>query len=456
MKEWMKARQTKYTAYVTAYIIVVLAVLSVVNFLANRHNKSYDSTSNKRYSLADQTTKVVKNLKQDVKITYYDATSRFQQAKDLLDRYDTLSPRLKVEYIDPYKKPQVARAAGVRTEGTIHVESGAKREEARSLTEEEVTGAIIRAIKTGERKVCFIKGSGEHSIDETGRDGYSQFKDSLEKSNYKTQSISLLEKPEIPSDCTVVVIGGPRRDYLAPAVEAIRKYVEEGGRLAVFLDPPLKMGREEIDENAALVQMLEKWGVTLNKNLVLDTSGIGQLFGLSAAAPLVASYEYHPIVREMRDIATAFPLARSLETKSADKTTVDKLFSTTENSFATENLSSPEVKQSPKDKKGPLTLGAAITYRTGKENNDGRVVVVGSSSWVANGFFRFNGNRDLALNMANWLSSDEDLISIRPKEQQDRRLNMTRRQMSTVFYLSVVLLPLIAVVSGITVWWRRR
>jgi len=456
MKDWLKARQTKYTAYVTTYILVVLTALSIINFLANRHNKSYDATSNKRFSLSDQTTKVVKNLKQDVKITYYDLSNRFQQAKDLLDRYSNLSPKLKVEYVDILKKPQLARAAGVRSEGTVFVESGVKKEEARSLTEEEVTGAIIRAIKSGERKVCFVKGSGERSIDEYGRDGYSQFKESLEKSNYKTQTISLLEKPEVPADCTILVIGGPRHDYLAPAVEAIKKYVENGGRLAAFLDPPLKMGRDEIDENAALVQLLEKWGIALQKNLVLDTSGIGQLFGLSAAVPLVASYESHPIVRDMKEIATAFPLARSLETKSADKATAEKLFSTTENSFATTNLSSPEVRQSANDKKGPFALGAAATYNTGKENQNGRIVVVGSSGWVANGFFRFNGNRDLALNMMNWLSSDEDLISIRPKEDVDRRLTMTRRQMSSLFYISVILMPLLAVGSGIAVWWRRR
>jgi ABC-type uncharacterized transport system involved in gliding motility auxiliary subunit len=83
-------------------------------------------------------------------------------------------------------------------------------------------------------------------------------------------------------------------------------------------------------------------------------------------------------------------------------------------------------------------------------------VVVGNSGWVANGFLRFNGNRDLFLNMMNWLSSDEDLISIRPKEPEDRRLNMTARQMSMVFYESVVFIPLLIVLAGVGVWWRRR
>jgi len=109
-----------------------------------------------------------------------------------------------------------------------------------------------------------------------------------------------------------------------------------------------------------------------------------------------------------------------------------------------------------KDKKGPLAIGAAGTYSTGKDNEKGRFVVVGSSGWVANNIFRFNGNRDLFLNMMNWLSSDEDLISIRPKEPEDRRITLNQRQMRIVFYSSVIFLPLMVVAGGLWVWWRRR
>ncbi len=462
---WLKARQTKYTAYVTAYIVITIAVLALANFLANRHNKSIDTTTNKRFSLSDQTEKVVKNLKQDVKLRYFDLGSKFAQARDLLDRYDNLSPKLSVEYIDLLKKPQIARQAGVKTEGSLFVETGAKKEEARSITEEEVTGALIRALKGGARTVCVVSGSGEHPLEGEGREAYSQAKELLEKNNYRTRQISLLERQAgakpgegiaIPKDCTVLIIGGPRFDYLDPAVHAIKSYVESGGRALIMVDPPLKIGNENIGENPALLKMLEGWGVTLNKDLVLDTSGIGQLFGLSAVVPLVTSYESHAIVNQNKDVATAFPLARSLEVKNAEKTTVEKLFSTSANSFSTTNLSSAEITPSANDKKGPLAIGAAGTYNTGQPAGQGRFVVVGSSGWITNSILRFNGNRDLFLNMMNWLSSDEDLISIRPKDPEDRRLSLNRRQMNFIFYLSVIGLPLMVVVAGLGVWWRRR
>jgi ABC-type uncharacterized transport system involved in gliding motility auxiliary subunit len=383
--DWIKARQTKYTAYVTGYIIIIIAVLAVANFLARRHNKSYDSTSNKRYSLSDQTNKIVGNLKQDVKITYFDRTSEFTRAKDLLDRYDNLSTKLNIDYVDPDKKPQVAKAAGIRNYGTIFVQVGVKKEEAKSLTEEELTGALVRAMKGGERNVCVVSGSGEHGLDDSNRSGYSAMKEALERNNYKPRAISLLEKAEVPKDCTVLVVGGPRYEYMDPAINAIKSYVEGGGSALIMLDPPVKLGNEEVSENPKLTQLLANWGVTLNKDLVLDMSGIGQIFGLSALFPLVTSYESHAIVREMRDVATAFPLARSLEVKSGDKTSVEKLFSTSGNSAATTNMSpGGEIGISDRDKRGPFALGAAGTYTTGKENNQGRFVVVGSSGFVAN------------------------------------------------------------------------
>ncbi|MCX6638285.1 MAG: Gldg family protein [Acidobacteria bacterium] len=510
--DWLKTRQTRYTAYATVYIAIILAVLGVVNFLANRHTKSWDSTANKRFSLSDQTGKVVRNLKQDVKIRYFDRTSEFQRAKDLLDRYDNLSTRLSVEYIDPDKKPQVAKAESVRTYGTIFIQAGAKKEEAKSLTEEELTGALVRALKSGERTVCVVSGSGEHSLDDTQRTGYSSVKEALEKNNYKTRTVSLLGKPDepakpgivklgeapgaaaqpgivklgeaptpgaaaqpgivklgeapapgaaagiaVPKDCTILLVGGPRYDYVEPAVNAIKAFVEGGGRALLLLDPPLKLGREETGDNAALVKVLESWGVTLNKDLVVDTSGVGQLFGLSEVVPLVTTYESHAIVREMKEVATAFPIVRSLDTKSTDKASAEKLFSTSGNSFATTNLSSQELRINPaKDKKGPLALAAAGSYNSGKEGEKGRFVVAGSSGWVSNNIIRFNGNRDLFLNMMNWLSSDEDLISIRPKEPEDRRISLNQRQMKIIFYSSVLVIPLLVVAGGLWVWWRRR
>jgi ABC-type uncharacterized transport system involved in gliding motility auxiliary subunit len=453
----LKARQTKYAAYASVYIVVVLAIVTIANVLANRYVKTYDATSNKRFSLSDQTVKIVKGLKQDAKLTYFDQSTRFQQAKDQLDLYANLSPKVHVEFVDPDKSPQVAREAGIKNYGTTIVQIGAKKEQAKSTTEEDITGAIIRDLKNNTRTVCFVTGSGEHQIDDSDRNGYSRLKDLLGKDEYISKSISLLQKAEVPGDCTVLVVAGPSSDYQQPEVDAIKKFVEEGGRALFLLDPPLRFGRSEIADNDALTGLLQSWGVTLEKNLILDLNPIGQIVGVGPEVALVSHYESHAIVNEMKGSATGFPLARSMDVKNTDKTTVDKLFSSSENSLATIKLNSSKVDPNdPKNKKGPMTIAAAGSYKTGKENAQGRFVVIGSSAWMANSFINFNGNRDLALNTMNWLSSDEDLISIRPKEREDRRITMTRAQMNWVRITSQFLFPLAVVIAGVTVWWRRR
>jgi len=453
----LKARQTKYAAYAIVYILVVVAIVVVANVLADRYNKTYDGTANKRYSLSDQTAKIAKGLKQDATITYFNQSTRFQQGKDLLEQYTNLSPKVHVKYVDPDKEPQIAREAGIKSYPTAIVQIGARREEAKGMTEEGITGAFIRDLKNNTRTVCFVSGSGEHQIDDTDRTGYSHLKDLLGKDEYTAKSIALLQKAEVPNECTVLVVGGPSRDYQQPEVDAIKKYVEDGGRALFMLDPPLKLGRSEIADNDALTGLLQTWGVSLQKDLILDMNPIGQLVGLGPQVALVSSYDSHPIVSQMKGTATGFPLSRSLEIKNGEKTTVEKLFGSSDTSLATTNLNSPAVNPNdPKNKKGPMTIAAAGTYRTGKENSQGRFVVLGSSSWAANSFINFNGNRDLALNTMNWLSSDEDLISIRPKEQDDRRITMTRAQLTLVRTTSQFLLPLFVVVAGVGVWWRRR
>jgi ABC-type uncharacterized transport system involved in gliding motility auxiliary subunit len=455
--QWLKARQTKYLAYATIYIVVAVAVVVVLNVLGDRFNKSYDTTSNKRYSLSEQTAKIVKGLKQNATITYFNQSTRFRDGKDLLDEYANLSPKLRVDYVDPDKNPQVAREAGVRNFGTAIVQIGAKKEEAKSMTEEGVTGAFIRNLKNTTRTVCFATGSGEHQPDDSDREGLSRFKESLAKDSYETKAIDLLQKAEVPGDCTALVVAGPTRNYEQPEVEAIKKYVEDGGRALFMLDPPLKLGRSEIADNDALTSVLESWGVTMDKDLILDLNPIGQIAGVGPQVALVTNYTSEPIVSEMKGVATGFPLSRSIAIKNTDKSSVHKLFDSSGSSLATSNLSSPSVNvNDPKNKKGPLTIAAAGTYSTGKENSQGRFVVVGGSSWIANRFIAFNGNNDLALNTINWLASDEDLISIRPKPEEDRRITMTNAQMSWVRATSQFLLPMIVVIAGIGVWLKRR
>lgn len=441
----MPARQTRYGAYLGVYIVIVIAILGAVNYLANQNDKSYDTTSNKRYSLSDQTKKAVANLKSDVTFDYFNRATGFTEAKPVLDRYQTLSHKITVNYIDPVKNPDRARAMGIRTLPTLMITNGARKEEAKSLMEDEVTGALIRSTKNGAHSVCFVNGSGEHRLDDTEANGYSALKDALEHSNYTTRVISLIEKPAIPKDCEVTVIAGPHTDYAEPMVDGIKNYVTAGGHAFFLLDPPVK----GYTGDPALSKLLAGWGVTPEADLVVDLSSTSAYFG--EAVPFAVKYQPHPIVNG-NDVATAYPMARSLDVKAPAQI----LFTTSTDTYAVTHFESPIKLDTKTARKGPFTLGAAGTLGTGAAQ--GRFVVMGSSSAAANQMLglRQVGNRDLVLNTFNWLTADEDLISIRPKDPDDRRINLNGRQLATLFYLTLIALPLIVIGSGFMVWWKRR
>src|ERR1700733_1183634 len=126
--EWIKARQTRYGAFVALYLIVILAILIGANWLADHRNKTFDVTANKQYTLSDETKKVTGNLKKNVTVYYFDKSDSYDRARDMLDRYKNLSSHIVVEYVDPDKKPDVARVEGMHNYGDIIVDNGVKKE----------------------------------------------------------------------------------------------------------------------------------------------------------------------------------------------------------------------------------------------------------------------------------------------------------------------------------------
>jgi ABC-type uncharacterized transport system involved in gliding motility auxiliary subunit len=480
--DWLKTRQAKSGAYLTVYVAVAFAILAAINYLAVQYNKNYDATQGKLYSLSDQTLKVLGNLDRDVKIYYFDRKLQFQRARDTLVRYSNGSNKVTVEYIDPDSQPELAQAMNVRSYGTVFVEMGATREPADSINEEDVTNAIIKAIKGKEKKACLLAGHGEAAPDDQQREGFSAAKQQIEGANYVTETISLLERPEIPSDCTLLILAGPDKDYLEPEIDILRKYVEGGGRALFLVD---------YQKSPRLVELVASWGVRVNNDVVVDVSGIGQLFGGGPLAPLVAQYESHPIADGMGGVATFFPMTRSVEPgESVAHWSVSKLFSTTPNSFATEELEVNDgelVRHEDKERQGPISVGVAATFAVPEsetnppaaadaetkdesgetkaqdesnpledEEKQGRVVVLGTSRLARNSFIGLGGNADLFLNTLNWLSSDEDLISIRPKQPDNTPLDVSAAEMRRILLGTVFGLPLLIIVAGIRVWWMRR
>jgi len=437
------------------YTLIGIALVVLVNWFVNRHDTRWDMTPNKKYSLSDQTRKILKGLNRDVTIYVFDRRDSFSQRRDLLDMFSTAAPsRLTVKYVDPNHDPTLAKQFGIRTATTV-IAAGDRHMEAQGDTEEAITNALVRVLK-GQRTICFIQGHGERSLEGADRDGYEQLKKQLDNENYQTETAALMQKMAIPSDATLVVIAGPQNDYLELEVDVLRKYVQGGGRLLLLLDAGV--------ETPNLAKLLTDWNVTARNDLVIDMNPVAQLFGTSPAMPLILKYGTNPIVQPLANRATLFPMARSFDIGKEPKpgVTIDQLCDTSPDSFGVEDFNPKMEKVSfrpGKDLKGPLTIAVAGSLSSeGDKKPAGRFVALGTSLIASNNVLgsRSLSNRDFILNSINWLSADEDLISIRPTAPEAQHLTMNAQQMRQVLFLFVIGIPVFIIAAGVIVWWGRR
>jgi|YelNatPaOPRAMG01_1025707.scaffolds.fasta_scaffold00001_74 ABC-type uncharacterized transport system involved in gliding motility auxiliary subunit len=457
----LSSRSTRFGSNAVLMSLVVLGILILINFVANRHSLRADTTAAKQFSLAEQTRKILKNLDREVKVTaFYRAEDRWQ-IESLLKEYEHYSPRFKWEIIDPDQRPAEAKQYNITAYNTIVLECGGKQERITTRTEQDLTNALIKVTRKENKKIYFLTGHGEKDIEATDREGYDSMRKLLQGENYDVEKILLAEKDHVPDDCSLLVVAGPKTDLLPNEASMIGDYLKKGGKALFLLDPESPDG---------YVTLLKEWGIEVGKNVVLDVSGIGRLFGAGPAMPIAAQYAPHAITEKFQ-LMTIYPYARSVR-KAADApvgATVTEFVKTSSNSWGeSEPLGRGGMVRydEGKDLPGPVSVAVAMekeaeekptsSGESGQTRTKTRIVVFGDSDFASNTYYRVQGNGDLFMNAVSWLAEQEDLISIRPKDPEDRRVNLTRSQSRLIFWVAVVLMPLAVLGTGAGIYWKRR
>jgi ABC-type uncharacterized transport system involved in gliding motility auxiliary subunit len=403
-------------------------ILVLVNMFFSRHHHRFDFTEAKLHSLSDQSIKVAQGLKSDllVKGFFREGNPGRARMENLLKIYSYHSPKIKFEFIDPDKNPGLVKRYEVTQDGTTIVES-------------------------------VLAGHGEHDAEDSQESGLSFAKDDLVKQGYEVKTLSLALSESFPKDCALLIIPGPEKDFVLNEFETIKNYIEGGGRVFFMVDPETAPG---------LIPYLAQFGFKLENDLIIEADTLSRMMGADYFMPIAREYESHEITRNFR-YATFFPYARSVEIidpKPDGVLTSQDLAKTSANSWAEHDLVTKKVTfDKLKDKIGPISLAAVATIRGKTDTSagatatkDGRVAVVGDSDFASNRYFNMGGNGNFFLNIANWLTEEADLISIQPKTQNPRSLQLTQAQGRIVFWVSVILLPLAVLAFGISIWVRRR
>ena len=451
LKAVSSRRSTKMGVNSLLMVLLLIGILSILNFLAARHSIRWDLSENQNFSLAPQTHRVIRSLPRDVKITVFtrEKDPGYQTYKERLDSYRQASARIAIEFVDPERQPKVAQSYGITRSDTAIFESGSQTVRVTTPSETELTGALIRVSKDDKKRILFLEGHGEPGIDNRDRIGFSMAKDILTKQGYEVGALSLLTQTAVPENISILAIAGPRKPMTSEELDRIQTYVDRGGHLLVMVDP---------DTQADLNPLLKRWGLALGPGVLVDFQD--RLAQGEPTVLLVRTFTEHEITQDL-NAAVLFPLARhvSFDEQVGKDWDFVQLARTSTNSRAVLKTTGRIIALNEKeDIKGPLPMAAAVAPKTPPAEGKPRpaIVVIGNSTFASNAFVNFPGNSDFFLHAAAWLAQDRDMITIGPRDQALRPFVPNPVQERALLYLQVFFLPAMVFVAGVNVWRKRR
>ena len=464
----LKTRTALYGMNATVMILVFLGILIFINLLTHRHKFSWDLTETSVYTLAPQTQKIVANLPRKVKMTAFiqiQNPSRNEFPR-LADGYKELTDKIEVEFVDPDRQPAVTKRYGVTTYGTVVLESGEQETKVKQVSEENLTNALLQVTRDHQKKIYFLSGHREKNIDDTEKKGYSQARQALERDHYQVEQLLLLQTGKVPEDANALIINGPLKIIQPSEIEAVDAYLNRGGAVMLLLDP---------DQDSGLTGFLEKWGVDIRDDLVIDP--LAKLFGADYTTPIISQIADHPITRDMGQ-QTIFPWLRSVSAITTEGLETTQILFSGPKSWAEKEYRSGKVRLDPGiDLQGPVPVAVVSTkeIKSGDSaeqqpapsgptqpteppapSTKARLVVIGDSDFASNQYFSLYGNSDFFLNTASWLSKEENLISIRPRSKKWSPIILTGAQGNLTFLLGAIVFPGLVILVGLRVWWKRR
>jgi len=434
----------------------------VVNYFVFKNTKQWDLTADQSNTLAKETKDVLKSLPETVVAkAFYSSDSTLASSKEntkaIFDQYVSVGVgKFQYEFIDPLKDPVSAQEAGITKDGSVVLYMGSSKQSLPSVSEQELTGAMIRLMNPGSHVVYFLTGHGEFPVDGSGDQSFAQLKSALTSKNYTVSSLNLLTTNSIPADASVLVIAGPQKPLSENEVILLDAYMNNGGSMVVMEEPTVVTQFGD-SPDPLTIELAQTYGIVLGNDIVYDDQA-----AQSIQQPFIAianQYGQHAITEKMNEMVTYYPTARSVTTDDAIGTdyTKTELVMTADQSYAETDMASiKDGTMKPDqgvDTLGPITIAVAAQ---GTSNNS-RLVVFGDSDFASNAAYSNYGNGDMIVNSIDWAANVENIINLTPKNTVDRSLNPPKAYTLGLILLgSLVVLPGIVLAAGIGAWVARR
>lgn len=441
----------------SAYALLLLAAAVALYQLAAHFPLHHDLTQNASNSLQTSSVDTLQQMHGTISITVYasgqdaELGDMHRLIRDFIGLYQRYKPDITLTFIDPVKEPEAVRKAVVRANGEMVVEFGGRNEHLTVINEQALTGALLRLAHSKNQLIMYVEGHGERKLEGSANHDLGEFGSKLQQNGFRVASLNLAVAQDVPANTGVLVIAHPQISVLPGEVNKLLRYVNSGGNLLWLLDAEPLRGLEPLADTL---------DIQLTPGMVIDPDA--EQMNAPLNWTLGASYPPHPITYNF-NLITAFPYARALgrgdsmgqmEGSQWQRST---LVEGAMRGWVSRNPASPPKKpqfDKNRDLPGPVSLAMALQRQVNEREQ--RIVVVGSGSFLANAYSGNGGNLDLGINMVNWLTHEENLITIQPRATRDSAITLSKKQITVIIVGILIVIPLLLVAVGALQWWRRR
>jgi len=436
------------------FVVLFLAVVGLLGWLSQLNPLSIDLSANQRNSLSAETIRLVRSLQHPVEITIFISpiNDNREVLERLFERYQHQQPLVKFRSLNPDLAPELLRQYDIRSDGEVLIEYQGRSEKISQVSEAKVTNAIQRLVRLGDRWLVFLQGHGERNPYSESNHDFSVFASRLAGHGFTIENLSLTQTNSIPQNTDVLVIASPQVALLPGEIELIQEYIERGGSLLWLADTGQTIDSMELISDQLTIEFLP--GVIVDPN--------AQLLGLNRIDfALVANYPRHPVTQGS-DSLSLFPQAQALEYHGETNTWQQRSFLLSSDASWNETGSiSGEVFKGDNDDETPGPLDIGMTLSASHEPDDAaqfeqRIAIVGDADFLSNRYLGNGSNLEIGLNLMNWLSHDDNLISISPRAAPDTLLELSQTQQIIIGLGFLLILPLLLFGSGLTIWLKRR
>jgi ABC-type uncharacterized transport system involved in gliding motility auxiliary subunit len=450
----MNKRKTLWGINASIYTLIIISIVIIINIIGFKYKYVKDMTEEKIFTLSEQTNKILDSLNSPMKITafYTDANEAKLYVKELLEQYKHRSNNVSYEFIDPDSNPAKARFFNISKDGSTVFQYKDKNIEITGTNEQAITTGMIKVLSGNQKKIAYISGHGEPPLKEGAKRSCSKLLNYLKNDNFNIEEVVLAKGRQDLKNFDLVLIVGPTQKYEDKELEIIDQFSKNCGNLILLLDPYPSFDFSDL---------LTSWNLRIGDDFVID---IGSPYWSDTTSPLVDRYPENKITRDLS--LSFYPYSRSISVIDPKNMNVkiEPLVKTSENSWAEKSRDVIKFDENI-DTKGPIDIAYVAvkeidnsekSKESGKSSKQSKLIVFGDSDFVIDHFIDSLANKDMIMNCVNYLTGQDNLISIRPKEFKKRDINFTSFQFMIIKIITIFLIPLLFTVNAIIIWYKKR